>query len=278
MNSDAVWRRGRVCASALTAGALAMGLLAGPMAAPAIALPQPAIRQVDVETVVASAVLGSATPESVPAGVTGEVPSAAATSLDDPFGGITTALETIGRAAVDVVGLVLAPLWYLAAPVTFFVAAAYVNSSAPPPTGPDMSGITGMLHSLQYIVVWVGFPLRASSYLFPKPATAPPPSAAAEARRSATPEMSPDARDAAIAVGEGAAEDTRITRQERSRVTRPRRMPWSDPDSAQSNRRSAAPAADSQLRPRPSQASSAPTAGTGSRDRSPAPARASRSR
>lgn len=199
MKYRALQRSCVVCGTVLTAAAVATGMLAISGSDTVTALPRIEFHQIQLQSVTASAALGTASPDNdqpdrhdlAPA----MAPAAATGASDDPFVGVANALEIVGRAAVDVAGLVLAPLWYLAAPLTFFVATAYVNSITRPPAGPDMSGITGILHSLQYIIVWLEFPLRASSYLFPTPTTTTPASPAA-----AVPESGRSAVSAAVTV------------------------------------------------------------------------------
>lgn len=226
MKSSAI-RRGRgACGSLATAAAVAVGLLIVPMEVPSTALPQIEFHQVQLQAVAASAAVGTVTPDPAWADSSPAAPKAVADATTDLWAGVAPALETIGRAAVDVAGPLLAPLWYLAAPVTFFVAAAYVNSITPPPTGLDFSGITGILHSLHYMVVWMDFPLNASDYLFPTPtATAPPSpaSATSDGRRPLAQTAHPDAHTAEPAVDQDQVAQVALSPAPRTQVHRPGR-------------------------------------------------------
>lgn len=82
---------------------------------------------------------------------------------------------TIGKVALTVVGLAIAPVWYLAFPITLPVAIVATFSALgvnpnPLPV-PDM-GITAMLQAIALVFGfsnWLSFPLALPSLVFPNP-------------------------------------------------------------------------------------------------------------
>lgn len=141
-----------------------------------------------VESVVLTAFEESGLTLTAPAAAEQLVPAAAATA---------DVGTTIGRIALTAVGLAIAPLWYLATPITLpvtmiaFFAGTGVNLSPSPV--PDM-GVTAMLQAMVLVFgfySWLAFPLMLPALVFPNPAadtTTPQPAAS----RSGSPTDAPD--------------------------------------------------------------------------------------
>jgi len=87
-------------------------------------------------------------------------------------------VRSVGTALATVAGLVLAPLWYLAFPITIPLTIAAVNATVPSYPGFDY-GIGAIQRALGAVFGWIGFPFALPSLLFP-PESAP---AAAAVRR-----------------------------------------------------------------------------------------------
>lgn len=82
--------------------------------------------------------------------------NATATSGDDP-------LTSIGRVALNVVGALLSPLWYLAFPITQGLGSLY--GYIPPFFDP--SGIFSAANTIENFGKWLSFPFRLGEVLFP---------------------------------------------------------------------------------------------------------------
>lgn len=191
--------RAGVVPAAATSLALVLGGLSAASSAPTSRLADDAqVAIAQVEAVVLTAVDAAtsspaATPVSVGATQNDQqsVPAAAAT-VD-----IGT---TIGRIALTAVGLIISPLWYLAAPITLPVAIvatfSKIGLDLNPSPGPDM-GVRGMFQVIALglgLGLWLGFPLTLPSLVFPDPPaqTLVPESAAARTGSSAQPVASSD--------------------------------------------------------------------------------------
>jgi len=81
-------------------------------------------------------------------------------------------LATIGSVAATIVGILLAPLWYLSFPITFPLTVASVNAAIPSYPGYDY-GIGSIQRAFGAVFGWLGFPFLISSTLFPQAATEP---------------------------------------------------------------------------------------------------------
>lgn len=302
MKAGGIGRQGQVCGSVLTAAALAAGLVASPVQVRTSAVPRIESDRVQLQTFAASAVLGDASPDTTQVSPRDVVPAASAGAPGDPLAaGLATALEAIGRAAIDMAGLVLAPLWYLAFPITYQMASSYLDSiDSSYYSFPDLTGLVGLMRLGRVLGIWLEFPLRASSYLLPTSNAAAQPSPAAtmpEAGRGVNPAVRPEVRAAEAVGAQDQTQDTDRIPPERPRTHHPRRD--GDPASHRSARTASEPAAASaatsqdgvsgdaraslpasgDLGPvsrRPSPASSAPIAGARSPDHGPAPAPGSR--
>lgn len=227
MNSGAITRSRAACGSMVTAAALAAGLVAVPVEVRATALPRIESHQVQLHALTASAALGSAGPKTEQLTPSDVVPTAVGTANDEFAAGLATALETIGRAAVDVAGLVLAPVWYVAFPITFQMASAYLDTiDSSYYNFPDLTGLVGLLRLGRVIGIWLDFPLRASSYLFPTPPAMAQPSAAAaapEGTRAVNPVVRPETRAADAAGDQDQMQESDRIPPERPRTHHPRR-------------------------------------------------------
>lgn len=96
-------------------------------------------------------------------------------------------LATIGSVAATIVGILLAPLWYLSFPITFPLTVARVNAAIPSYPGYDY-GIGSIQRVFGAVFGWLGFPFLISSTLFPQAATEPavtPPASSISQRASA---------------------------------------------------------------------------------------------
>lgn len=140
-------------------------------------------------------------------------PNSAATTIDE-------ALNSIGRVAFNIVGTLLSPIWYLAAPITTQLGSlwGYVK---PLLTDPTLSLFLTM--SFANLSRWLHFPLRLGDALFPPsaPETAPTRAAAAQAVSSdnevTAGQGASDPEAAADATGPGT---TRTTRQHSTTTAR----------------------------------------------------------
>lgn len=186
MNRHALQRSCAACGAVVAV--VAAGLWTVPAVETVTALPRIEFHQIQLQSATASATLGSTSPgtdrldlHDIDPARHDSTPAAAVAESDDPFGaGLATALDIVGRAVVDVAGLLIAPLWYLAFPITYQMASNYLNTiDSSYYNYPDLTGLVGLLRLVRVIGIWMEFPLRASSYLFPTPIADHPSLAAA---------------------------------------------------------------------------------------------------
>lgn len=218
MNHRALQRSCVACGAVATAVAVATGLLTIPAAETVTALPRIEFHQIQLQSATASATLGSTSPDTdrpdhrdIDPARHDPAPAAAVAASDDPFAaGLATALDIVGRAVVDVAGLLIAPLWYLAFPITYQMASNYLNTiDSSYYNYPDLTGLVGLLRLVRVIGIWMEFPLRASSYLFPAPTADQPSSAAATPKGSRTvgPVVPPEVHAAEVAGDQDQAQE-----------------------------------------------------------------------
>lgn len=146
-----------------------------------------------------SPVTPSAATETGPSAVTATTPWPASSTAATSGGDI---LATLGFAAATVAGIALAPLWYLAFPITIPLTIAFVTASIP--SSPGDYGIGAFQRALGAVLGWVGFPLALGSLLFPQVAAnfaEPTPSASIRSAESslAEAETASAATDLAVA-------------------------------------------------------------------------------
>ena len=135
-------------------------------------------------------------------------PNAAATSIDD-------VLNSIGRVAFNVVGTLLSPIWYLAAPITTQLGSlwGYVEPIVLDP-------LLGLTFAMQMtnLMRWLYFPSRLGDFLLPQ--TAP---AAAATRPAATAlPVNPDAQVPTAPAASDPATVAKATKPGTSQPTRQR--------------------------------------------------------
>lgn len=216
MNRHALQRSCVACGAVVTV--VATGLLTIPAAETVTALPRIEFHQIQLQSATASATLGSTSPDTdrpdhrdIDPARHDPAPAAAVAASDDPFAaGLATALDIVGRAVVDVAGLLIAPLWYLAFPITYQMASNYLNTiDSSYYNYPDLTGLVGLLRLARVIGIWMEFPLRASSYLFPAPTADQPSSAAATPKGSRTvgPVVPPEVHAAEVAGDQDQAQE-----------------------------------------------------------------------